>query len=297
MSLLPKEHGAYGQMAVPLATALAVGGATASGLLTVLAVAAGFLAHEPLQIVLGLRGPRATREQGHRASRWLLCCGAAAVAAGVAAATMAPPAIRWSFALPLVPAAWLAWTMATARDKTWQGEVGAAIAFSLTAVPVCLAGGVAVSTAFAVAIPFVLMFVSGTLAVRTIILRVRGGGDMRATTVIRRSVVTLALAGTVVLATSAAADLLPWTVLLSSAPGLLAAAVIVVVLPPPTRLRTIGWALVGVSLLTAIVVVLTTPRWNESIGGRDESRKESIRTPTAGRMARVPNGTMPRAHL
>ncbi len=58
MSLLPKEHGAYGQMAFPLATAFAVAGMNAPALLIGVAVLAGSLAHEPVLVLLGMRGTR-----------------------------------------------------------------------------------------------------------------------------------------------------------------------------------------------------------------------------------------------
>ena len=57
-SLLPKEHGAYGQIAFPLATAFVVAGVSTAGLLLAAAVVAGFLAHEPAAVLLGLRGAR-----------------------------------------------------------------------------------------------------------------------------------------------------------------------------------------------------------------------------------------------
>jgi hypothetical protein len=42
--LLPKEHGAYAQMAFPLVTALAVSGSSREGWLLVAVVCAGFVA-------------------------------------------------------------------------------------------------------------------------------------------------------------------------------------------------------------------------------------------------------------
>lgn len=62
MSLWPKEHGAYGQAAFPLLAAFGVAGPSPAGVLLAVAVAAGFLAHEPAVILLGRRGPRARRE-------------------------------------------------------------------------------------------------------------------------------------------------------------------------------------------------------------------------------------------
>jgi len=71
----PKEHGAYGQLVFPLATAFAIAGATAPALLTAIAVTAAFLAHEPLIVLLGRRGVRARRDHFRRAAIWLTASG------------------------------------------------------------------------------------------------------------------------------------------------------------------------------------------------------------------------------
>jgi hypothetical protein len=71
MSLLPKEHGAYGQIAVPLITAFLVAGVSTTGLLIATAVSAGFLAHEPASVLTGARGTRAKRDLRQPALRWL----------------------------------------------------------------------------------------------------------------------------------------------------------------------------------------------------------------------------------
>lgn len=255
MSLLPKEHGAYGQISFPLIAALAVGGPTAAGLLTAGATAAAFLAHEPMLIVMGMRGPRARREDGPRASRWLFACAAAAMAAGGAALAVSPPGVRWAFAVPLAAAVWLAAAIAAGREKTWQGETAAALAFSLTAVPICLAGGTSGRVAAAVAIPFALLFVTATLAVQAVIVRVRAGGNLRASATLRRGVLVTCGTAAAGLVLAAGASVLPWTAAIASGPGLLVAAGIAWTLPAPARLRTVGWTLVAASVITTVAVI------------------------------------------
>ena len=83
-SLLPHEHGAWGQLAMPLLTALAIGRPTVGSLLLTLAVVLAFVAHEPLLVVLGQRGKRAREQDGARALRWLAALGALAAGTGVA---------------------------------------------------------------------------------------------------------------------------------------------------------------------------------------------------------------------
>jgi YwiC-like protein len=58
VTLLPREHGAYGQMIFPPVTALLICGISVSALACMAAVAAAFVAHEPALILIGRRGAR-----------------------------------------------------------------------------------------------------------------------------------------------------------------------------------------------------------------------------------------------
>lgn len=254
ISLWPKEHGAYGQIAFPLLAAFLVAGVTPAGLLIALTVAAAFLAHEPAVILLGLRGERARRDMQRRASRWLIACTLVGTAAGTLAMLIADAAVRRAAALPAAVAFFLAITTIRGREKSWYGEIAAVLAFSGAAVPVCLAAGAPPATAAFVAVPFALLFTASTLAVRGVIMRVRGGGNPRAARTSRASAVALAVCGTVVLALLSTGGVLPWAVLAASVPGLLTAAAIAAKPPAPAHLRTIGWTLMAVSVLTLAIV-------------------------------------------
>jgi hypothetical protein len=256
MTLLPKEHGAYGQITLPLASALIVGGLSTPGLMLTTSAVATFVAHEPLSILLGLRGARASRDLRRTAMRWLACAASVAViAAGIAGLTM-PHDVRWSIAVPAIPAALLAIAIVRGREKSWYGEVAAALAFAGLAVQVTMAAGASLRSAAAVAIPFALLFVTSTLAVRTVILRVRGGGNRQAMASTRLSAFVTVSVSTIGLTWLAAVDVLPRATIAAAAPGLLAALVIAARPPLPTRLRQIGWTLVAVSVLTAVIVVV-----------------------------------------
>src|SRR5688572_12248058 len=65
-TMLPREHGAYGQVAFPILTAFLVSDITVAGLLIAAAVVAGFLAHEPAAVLLAFvaREPGATCSSG-----------------------------------------------------------------------------------------------------------------------------------------------------------------------------------------------------------------------------------------
>jgi hypothetical protein len=254
----PKEHGAYGQVTLPLLTAFLVAGVSAGGLLIAVAVVAGFLAHEPAAILLGLRGPRAKRELQQRATTWLAGAAVIGVAAGIGALLMLESAARWSVAVPLVPALLLGVATVRGDEKSWHGETAAALAFSGAAVPVALAASAPIVTGAAVAIPFALLFVASTLAVRVVILRVRGGGNERAMKATRRAALALVGGASAALAVSVSTEYLPAAVLITPAPGLLTAAVVASHPPAPHRLRALGWTLVAVSVATAALVIATT---------------------------------------
>jgi hypothetical protein len=254
---LPKEHGAYGQVAFPLATAFGVAGVSTGGLLLSVAVIAGFLAHEPAAIVLGLRGSRARRELGASAIRWLCCCLATGIAAGVAAVIGLDPVARLSLAIPVIPALLLILAMVQGHEKSWYGEAAAALAFAGVSLPVAMAAGASISVALAVAIPFALLFTTTTLAVRIVILRVRGGGDPRATAATRRATLAISAVAAAMIGAMTVAEWLPSSVLLASAPGLVTAAIVAARPPAPTQLRSLGWTLVAISTLTAVIVIVT----------------------------------------
>lgn len=256
-SLLPREHGAYGQITFPLVTAFVVAGISPAGVLFAAAVIVGFLAHEPAAVVLGLRGRRLKRELGRSAMRWLALYLTIGAAAGVGALLTMDPADRWSLAVPIGPAVLLAVETIRGRDKSVQAEIVAAVAFSAAAIPVCMAAGATATDAAAVAIPFALLFAASTLAVRVVILRVRGGGNASAATATRRGAFLLVGSAIVALVAAIASDRLAPSVLAAAVPGLLIAAVVAASPPSPARLRTLGWSLIAASAVTAAIVVAT----------------------------------------
>ena len=257
MTLLPKEHGAYGQLVLPLATALSVAGPSTAGVLLTASAAAAFIAHEPASILLGLRGARASRELRRTALRWLACSAGVAIVTGSMVVFTIAHDVRWSIAVPAIPALLLGFAIVRGREKSWYGEVAAALAFAGLAVPVMLAAGASLRNAAGVTAPFALLFVTSTLAVRAVILRVRAGGNRHATRITRRSAVLVTAAGAICLAWLAAVDLLPSATAAAAAPGSLTALFIVARPPQPARLRRIGWTLLAVSVLTAVIVVAT----------------------------------------
>jgi hypothetical protein len=259
MPPFPREHGAYGQMVFPLVTSFAVAGVSVPAVLLGLAVVAGFLAHEPLVVLLGRRGPRVRREQRRAAAVWLSVTTAALLCAGAAALFAIPASIRWSLALPLLPALFFAAAIAAKQEKRSAAEIAVALAFSLAAVPICLAAGAHAATAGGVGAAFALIFVPATLVVRAILIDVRGGGSPLAARLTRAAVLILAGGAALGLAAAASRGLLPWTTLMAAAPGLATSSWMAVFPPRPSRLRAVGWTLVAVSTIAALVLSAGLP--------------------------------------
>lgn len=252
--MLPKEHGAYGQLAAPLATALTVSGLSTAAVALAAAVALTFVAHEPLVVLRGGRGARARRERAADAARWLIVTTSGAVAAAVIAVWQMPPAVRWSLLLPAVPACVVAIAVARDRDKSAAAEVGMALAFALTAVPVCLAGGAPREVGATIALPYAVVFVAATLAVRAVTLTARGAGA-RAIQQSRAGALLVATAGSTALVWAGEAGSLPWAALAAALPGAVLASGLALAPPPARRLRTVGWMLMAVTATALIVLV------------------------------------------
>lgn len=255
--LLPKEHGAYGQMLFPLVTSVIVAGPHVPSLLLAAAVIAGFLAHEPFMLLLGFRGVRAKREGARDAVSGLAIFGVLLVVTGVAAVALMPAAVRWSVIVPLVPAIFLLTEAASGREKAWPAEVAVAVAFSLTSVPICLAAGAPLDVGAMIAAAFVVNFVLATLGVRVIILRVRAGGNLRAASATRMAVFALALITIVAGAAVLAAHAAPLLAVAALLPGLVSGVIVAWQAPPPSQLRRVGWRLVGMSTLIAVMLIVS----------------------------------------
>src|SRR5262245_14312408 len=126
--MLPREHGAYFQMAFPLVTSLVVARASPPAVFIAIAVVCGFLMHEPLLLLLGGRGVRARQASGFRAPTWFATTFISMVAAGLIALWLTPVAVRWSFVVPLVPATWVGAAVLNSREKHASAEIAVALA-------------------------------------------------------------------------------------------------------------------------------------------------------------------------
>jgi hypothetical protein len=247
-SLWPKEHGAYGQLAMPLVAALASAKPGAASGFLVLGAAAAFVAHEPLLVVLGVRGTRARREDGPRAARIGVSFLVAALLFGVLGLALGGIDVVLASLVPLALVALLSPFVLRGAEKSTGGELVASAALSAAAVPVAVSAGLSLGAAALAWNVWVLAFAASTAGVRWVISKDRTTFDAR----VLPSIVVASTIGLVALA--------------SHAPTLAAAALPMVglswwlVAKPPARtaLRRVGWTLMGASVTTAIVVVLAT---------------------------------------
>lgn len=244
-SLAPKEHGAYGQLALPLLAALASVRPTLAAVAFALAAGLAFAAHEPLLLALGHRGPRALEEDGARARARLLALGLAALAAAAGAALLAPRAALLGALLPIALAAALAPLLARRLERSLPGELLAASALAAAALPVGLAAGLPLPAALASWAAWALGFAATTASVRGVIARQKGHEE---------PVLAALLLPTVALAAAPIAHP-AGTLVLAGAPLALSAWASHLARPHPRALRRIGWALVGASAATAAWLV------------------------------------------
>ncbi len=243
-SLAPREHGAYGQLGAPLVTGLAVGRPGLAAIALAAAAVITFLAHEPVVVLLGGRGPRVKADHGARAWRRLLLLGATAVAlAGVGLAHAGRP-VWWAAALAVGLGATAMAHVVARVEKTLVGEVVAASAVASAAVPVAIAGGVGATAAWWMWAAWALGFAAITCAVRDVIAR----GKRKRTP----------WGPLLLLAVIAATVTLAWSRLPVRAAAPLCAVALALTIAPaaPRRLRQTGWLLVAASVAAAAWLVV-----------------------------------------
>jgi YwiC-like protein len=254
MVMLPREHGAYSQMALPLVTSLVIARAAPPSVFIALAVVCGFLAHEPLLVLLGGRGVRSRQTMGSRAAVRFTVSAVAMFAAGAAGFRLSPAATRWSFLLPVIPAAWVGASLLAGEEKRAPSEIAVALAFAFTVVPICAAAGVSLAIALSVAAVFASVYVAGVLCVRVIVLGKRAGGNLHARRTTRLTLIAIAVASVVGLAVATERTPLPWTMLVAVAPGLITAVALAMRRSPPP-LKSVGWSLALTSTAAALIVI------------------------------------------
>ena len=139
-NLLPREHGAYAQLGVALAAALALAPALRSAG-QALVIGALFFASEPLLVLLGRRGEPARAAGRGPALVRLGRLGGLGLLGTATAWSGAPASYLWSLLAPALLGAALFGLFLARRERTGAGETVAAWAFAAAAGSVALLGG------------------------------------------------------------------------------------------------------------------------------------------------------------
>ncbi|MGE5245845.1 MAG: YwiC-like family protein [Betaproteobacteria bacterium] len=250
--MLPREHGAYGQLLFPLVTALAVGRPGAAALALAASAIAIFLSHESLLVLIGQRGQRAAREHGAVARRWFVGLASIGAAFGLVALDRMPPQARLMLLVPVALAALLGAWIARRREHSTSGEIVSALGLSSLSLPIAVSAGASLAAALTCAIVFGIAFLVATVSVRAMILWARRAAGWPTRVV----AALLAAAGVAALwalaqrgVTSPAG---PWAALPVCGVGFAIAAAA----PSPRYVRTIGWVLVGATAVTAVILII-----------------------------------------
>jgi hypothetical protein len=251
--LLPREHGAYVQLGLPMATALAVTGPKLTGLWLAAAALACFLGYEPLLLVLGQRGERLREELGAFAWRQGLTLTGLALFCGVLGFLELPPEARPYLALPAILGAEVLLMTWGRQGRTLSGELLAGMALAAWAVPVALAGGLAPDAALSLWGTFALGFSLATVAVRLVIRAHKPGADRNVSRRVGLVAGGLGLAGAVVWAMTVGVS--PWRVAALLPMGVMALGACAV-LPAPRHLQRLGWSFAAAGLATAVLLTV-----------------------------------------
>jgi hypothetical protein len=249
--MIPHEHGAYGQMLLPMATALAMGRPSVAALAIAACAVAAFVAHEPALVLLGRRGGRAKREQRTEATRWLLGSAALAITFGVASLALTAPGNRWLLAVPLALGTIAAFVLLRGRERTTTGEVVVSTALASVSLPVAVGSGAAPAAALTCAATFAAAFAAATVSVRAVIAGARGQSHGERRVAVATDVLLLTAVGALTLV-QVILPVAVWAAL----PVFTLALALTALVPPPRYLRQIGWTLVGATALSGGILVL-----------------------------------------
>lgn len=250
--LIPREHGAYGQLAFPLIAAFGSGIPTAPALLLIIAFLGAFVAHEPLLVLLGQRGPRARREQRDDAVRTLVWAGATAIADAAIALVFMPDGLRWTIFVPAAFALAAVPMILQKQQKTTTGEMHVVLTLTSCALPVGVAANTSPQEAAGCWFVMALGFWAATLAVRGTIARQR----REPTAALRIGAIVLAVGSPFVVALLSRRFGLHPFLWAATLPLSVAAVALAIVPPSARRLRVVGWTLVVGGACAALLLIV-----------------------------------------
>lgn len=243
----PKEHGAYAMLGVPLVAAFCIAGFTWIGLTVALASVLGFIAHEPLMIATGRRGPRALREAptAHLRVIALLC---AAALLGTPALLFGSLAVRLALVacLPLAAVSFV--LSARGKQRSLVAQLWSSLALVLPSLIVLLAASMEPERALQLSAAWALGQSGALIAVRSVIARHKKANQGRVPLI--NDLLQIALTFTAVVGLFGGL-----TAFLSISPMIVVAGYLRLFSPSPKHLRQLGWALVASHVASALWMI------------------------------------------
>jgi len=254
-SLLPKEHGAYAELAFPLITGLALAVPSLAALALGGAAVLLFLLNEPVAVLLGARGKRLKDQLGDRATNRAAFLLGGATGLGLMGLWKGGADLWPELAYPMAAGALLVPLVLRGQQKSLFGEFVVVTAFSTLLLPLAAASGAESERAIHAAAVWWISFALGTLEVHAIKARLKDTaksqwtrwGSPLASGVVVAGAIFLALGqgGRPALAGPAAALL----------PPALAIFILSLIRVHPKRLKRVGWSLVAANSLALILLL------------------------------------------
>ncbi len=245
--LRPREHGAYTILAIPLLPAVLIGGLSTVGILTIVAAVAGFMAHEPLMVAWGRRGQRA-QSATPAAMRLLLSLLLVAGVSGIAAVWLATDRVRVALVGCTVLAGIGFAISVSGRQRNLAAQLVGIVGLTLPSAAVMLSGGVDFSLAVGLCSAWVLGRVATTTAVSGVVARNKSSMQRRVPMV--NDLILALVAAAFVFGMSS--GIREWTTIVP----LLMAALALRFWPPAMKdIRSLGWRLVAVNVVTCLWMV------------------------------------------
>jgi hypothetical protein len=251
--MLPREHGAYAELLFPLATGLSLGHPSAPSFCFALAAVAFFFLHEPVAIVLGVRGERPQELWTRRATMRIALLASSGTVAGLMAVVSASPEGRLAALVPLACSGVLVPAFTTGKLKGLVPETLVIATLSSVVMPIAVSGGAEWALAWLACGVWFVSFLLGTVAVHAI--KAKHKPDIRSSwTIVAAPLLgSLTVAAAVVITTVGP---LPRAAL-ALVPAGVTTIIVTAVHIHPRQLKTVGWSLVASNLVTWFVLIAT----------------------------------------
>lgn len=243
----PKEHGAYAMLAVPLVTAFVIGGFTWIGLAVAAASVLGFIAHEPIMIATGRRGPRALREAPRARVRAMALLTAASLL-GLPAMMLGSLPVRLALFVCLPVAAACFVLAANGKQRSLATQLWSSLGLVLPSLVVMLAASMELERALQISGAWLVAQSGSLVAVRSVIAKHKKNTQGRVPLTNDLLQLAFTLAALIGIFSG-------YTPFLCVLPMIAVASYLRIFPPSPKHLRQLGWSLVASHLASALAMI------------------------------------------